>query len=295
MTKTAKKENMKNPCLSPGFWKGEIEKKGAGNRGEKALSASCWDNAADTYDDLESCDDYKGQMETVLEILRRRNALAPENDIIDVACGTGSYAIRFAPECRSVRCVDISPAMLRELEKKKSGRGIENITIECSDWQTFRSDRQYDLVFISMSPILRLPGTIDRLLALSSRHLCIVTWAGVRENPLLASLYKELFGSMPAMEKCHAFQGIFNYLFTCGHSPEVRFFNGCWERTRDVEGAVRGLLWRLDMHRTLTEEEKDLVRSRVMETATGNRVTVKTRVRTAALFIDKSEQEVECT
>lgn len=296
MTEISKKEKDNMAFYSPLFWQEEMRKRSSGKGDSRKLSSECWDRAAATYDDLDSCTDYIKQVSSVIDILRERGALDPENDVLDMACGTGSYAVRFASECRSIRCVDVSPAMLDELKRKIEEQGIRNIEIECSDWREFKSNSQYDLVFVSMSPILRSTETIDRLLALSSRHLCLITWAGIRENPLLHSLYKEIFGTLPPAEKQHSFQAIFNYLFTLGHAPDVKFFNGCWKRNRDIEGATKSLLWRLDMHRKLTEKEKETVRKRVKELCRDGKITVKTRVRIAAIFIDKVEETVteEC-
>jgi len=185
--------------------------------------------------------------------------------------------------------------MLEKLAEKKERMGLENIEIVHSDWNGFKSDEQFDMVFVSMTPLLRSLKNIDRMLALSSRYLAIVSWAGIRENSLLNSLFMELMGEIPHKSDMKRDIMIpFNYLYTKGYAPDLQFFHGCWERTRSVERQVESLLWQLEMYRPLEPDEKDLVRKKVEQLASKDLVTVKTRVRTCFMLVDKKAGELRC-
>lgn len=278
---------------SPGFWR-EYAKRAPGDPGApRALEAGCWDRAAATYDDLESCRDYTYQVDSVISSLIERGAVRPGGMVLDVASGTGTYAVRMSPHCSEVVCVDISPSMLAKLREKRRHLGIKNITVVTADWRTYRPETKFDLVFASMTPLFRSTDNLDRMLEASERFLAIVSWAGVRENETLNAIAQELLG-----EALHGrgadITVIFNYLYSQGLAPDLRFFHGCWERTRPVEEQTKSLLWRLELKRPLTSKEKQYVKEAVGALAKNGLVTLKTRVRTAFMLVDKEAGNFPC-
>jgi SAM-dependent methyltransferase len=278
---------------SPEFWR-EYAKSAAEDPGaRRALEAGCWDRAAATYDDLESCRDYTYQVDSVISSLIERGAVRAGGTVLDVASGTGTYAVRMAPHCSEVVCLDISPGMLEKLREKKRVLGIKNITAVTADWVTYRPEAKFDLVFSSMTPLFRSTENVDRMLEASARFLAIVSWAGVRENEILNAIAQELLG-----EALHGRGAdivvIFNYLYSRGLGPDLRFFHGCWERTRTVEEQTKSLFWRLGLRRPLTREEKNYVKETVGALAENGLVTLKTRVRTAFMLVDKEAGSFPC-
>ena len=278
---------------SPEFWKIISEEQAGGSVNKKCMTAECWDRAAESYDDLDSCRDYITQVESVVKILRDTGVLTADSDVIDVACGTGTYAVRMAPYCRSVTCLDISGKMLEKLRSKREKAGITNIETIQGDWHEFSTDRKFDLVFCSMSPLLRTMANVDRLLDLSARHVAFVTWAGIRDNLVLTELGMKLLGRKPGRHTSDM-NIIFNYLYTLGLAPELRFFRGCWEKRRSVKKQIRNLIWRLEMYRPLDDAERDYIASYVKEHEESGMMTVTTRVRTVLMMVDKEAENFRC-
>ncbi|HID97033.1 MAG TPA: class I SAM-dependent methyltransferase [Thermodesulfobacteriaceae bacterium] len=279
-------EEKKSVPVTPDFWRDYASGLSSGVKSRRALRGECWDRAADTYDDLEACDDYMHQVNSVVATLEERGALAPGISVMDIACGTGTYAVRMAPRCRDVVCLDISSKMLARLEEKKKKAGLENIHIVHSDWADYRPDMRFDLVFVSMTPVLGSMDNIDRILEVSRRFVAIVAWAGVKENSLFNSVYEDLMGEPPS----HFQRDIivpFNYIYARGMAPDLRFFHGCWERTRTSEKQAENMIWQLELTRRLTDGEKDFVRRKLAGLSTNGMITVKTRVRIGFMLVDK--------
>ncbi len=278
---------------SPQFWK-ELAQSSKAHKGlPRSEKGSCWDQAAATYDDLEACSDYQFQVNTILETLKERGVLKKSARIIDIACGTGIYALRMAPMVKEVVCLDISKAMLDRLREKADKAGIDNIKIIQADWRNFETDEKFDLVFVSMTPLLRSMENVDRFLELSSRYVVFISWAGIRQNELVNRLSKEILGKEPDTTKMDI-QFLFNYLYTKGLAPDLRFFRGCWERTRDADRHAEAIIWQLEMHRELSDEEKERIRKMVKGLAHNGMVTSKTKVRIAFMFIDKEADSFSC-
>ncbi len=292
MESKIEKNLMCNP-IDPNFWKEYSIKISSGDSGRGYLKGECWDKAASTYDDLESCEDYMKQVNTVLGDLKQKGALSPENTVLDVACGTGTYAVRMAPLCREVVALDVSQAMLKQLRQKQEKLGIKNIRTIHADWNSFQIQEKFDLVFVSMTPILRSLDNLDRFLEISKKYLAVICWAGIRENPLLNRLYDEILGERPDKQRTDIVV-LFNYLYARGYAPDLKFFHGCWERTRSVEGQIKGLIWQLEMARELTPAEREQVRKRVAEQAQNGLVRVYTKVRIGFMLLDKEAGKAPC-
>ncbi len=277
-----------NPS-SPEFWEALAKAKECDDINKKCLKPETWDKAAATYDDLEKCKDYQDQINTILNILQQKGVLDKKNIVIDVACGTGTYAVKMAPYVKEVVALDISKGMLGELRKKIERYSLKNIKIINEDWMNFSSENKFDLVFCSMTPLLRSVHTIKKFIKISSRYIGIVTWAGVRKNMLLNEVSKKIFGK-PFEQKGQDITFIFNYLYSLGFAPNLTFFTGCWERIRKADEQIRNLIWRLEMKRSLSQEEKDIVEKIVYEHQDKDGyVRAITTVRTCFMFIDKKQ------
>ncbi len=288
---TTKNCNPKDPA----FWEEYAKDLQKGPVNKKCMKPDTWDKAAATYDDLDRCADYRNQVNAVIDILQQKGALDKENFIIDIACGTGTYAVKMATKSNKVVCLDISSGMLQKLREKAEKLQLSNIEILQQDWHEFHANDKYDLVFVSMTPLLRSPENIRRFLDLSRRFLSIVTWAGVRENQLLKELYREIMGK-DLKQHGHDMILPFNYIYSLGYAPHLTFFNGCWERLRPARTQAENFIWRLELYRPLAREEKELVINRVESLADSDgMVSVTTRVRTCLMLIDKKEIEFSCS
>ncbi len=279
--------------LTPDFWK-DFSRRLAGDSGHKYLKGDCWDKAASTYDDLEVCSDYMYQVNTIMKALKKHGALSQDQNVLDVACGTGTYALRMAPHCREVVALDISEGMLNRLKEKQIKTGIQNIRTIQADWHHFSCDEKFGLVFVSMTPLLQSMDNIDRFLEYSDRFLAIVCWAGIKENPILDRLHEEIHGEKRDRRYRSDIIILFNYLYSMGYAPELKFFHGCWERARPVDRQVEGLIWQLETIRPLKDKEKDLVKKRMMEIEQDGIVRIYTKVRIGFMLIDKKKNEFPC-
>jgi ubiquinone/menaquinone biosynthesis C-methylase UbiE len=64
-----------------------------------------------------------------LDVLRQHGALTDSTTLVDLAAGTGRFALAAAEHCRRVVAVDISPAMLGHLRSRAADGGVTNIHV----------------------------------------------------------------------------------------------------------------------------------------------------------------------
>lgn len=87
----------------------------------KSKSASDWDSRAWEMNEKIHEGYYNDKMDTAIE-------LGDSETLLDVGCGPGTFALRFAPRLKHVYAFDFSPKMLEVLHHNAKERGITNIT-----------------------------------------------------------------------------------------------------------------------------------------------------------------------
>src|SRR6516164_6548976 len=58
---------------------------------------------------------------------------APEDRLLDVACGPGLVVCAFAPHVRAATGIDMTPAMLERARNLADGKGLSNVSWRLGD------------------------------------------------------------------------------------------------------------------------------------------------------------------
>ncbi len=101
----------------------------------------------------------------------------PRGDVLELACGPGTWTRELAGQARTLTAVDASPEMLALAQHAVAGRAVEFV---CADLFAWRPPRRYDVIFfsawLSHVPLQRFDAFWDMLgksLAPGGRVLCI--------------------------------------------------------------------------------------------------------------------------
>jgi len=276
-----------NDPFKPDFWLSYAKERKKSFANRTITTAKKWDGLAKHYRKYEQDDDFRKDQQWIIDQLHTRHLLQPEYSVIDVACGPGTHCFHFARQCKRVTALDVSPKMIARLEARKREQRAENIEVVCGDFYQYKTREKYDLVFVSMSPILNELSAVDCLLELSSRYLALVYWAGVRDNPLYNHCYEMIFHE-PYVWDPLDIVAIFNYLYTLGFSPEISFQHALWKRHDTLENTFHHTLWHLEFYRPLTPAEKEMVHNYLLEQVDKQgMVSYKTRVRKGCIILDQ--------
>lgn len=73
--------------------------------------------------------------------------LTGESTVLDLGAGTGTFALRAAPECQHVTLVDPSRPMLTAAAQKAEAQGLHNLTFLEGGFLSFRLQRPVDFIF----------------------------------------------------------------------------------------------------------------------------------------------------
>jgi len=282
---------METDPFSPEFWK-NYQKRFQSEEDKTFLKPDFWDQMAEGYDDLEASPFYRKMVETVISEMEAAGALAPEVTLLDLACGTGSYTVRFAPKVKEVWALDVSSGMLKVLQKKVKEQGLQNVKTILADWRSYTPTRKFETVFVSLTPILNDLNELDRILEITERFLVLVQWAGLRENELYREILKQFFDRVPRKRGPGAVV-LFNYLFSLGYPADIRFFSGIWERVRPLEKELKRLLFRLQGEGLSVDAGKEKeIRAFLSEKARDSQIVSRTRVRIALVLADLKKESL---
>ncbi|MEM9422489.1 MAG: class I SAM-dependent methyltransferase [Pseudomonadota bacterium] len=123
-------------------------------------SAEFWNNAAEAYAKSKIGDEPAYEKKIAIT----KGFFPPDAEVLEIACGTGTTALRHAPYVQHYLATDISSRMLEIARQKATDQSITNVTfleqdIATADWPPAK----YDVV-LAMSILHLLP---DRPAALA--------------------------------------------------------------------------------------------------------------------------------
>ncbi len=198
------------------------------------------------------------RIEESVQLLERRGILGRDRDVIDIGCGPGLFVAEFAARCHRAVGTDFSPVMLQYAEEYCTERGILNTSFAPCDFKTVSAEemgweKQFDLVFTSMTPAISETGCIEKMIAMSRGWCCNTTCIFASGN-----LQKALAGLLGADVVRPAWDGNwFHFLnsivYLMGYFPETSYY--------DVEYTEERKITRL----MVEEELRRLCRERMPE------------------------------
>lgn len=158
---------------------------------------------------------------SVVQELKSQGVIDKNSSVIDIGCGSGSYTIDFAKECREVLGVDMSQKMLEVLKKRALESGFTNILAEKNMFENLKTEK-YDMVFAAMCPAISDYESIVEFEGLSNKWCCIVTVAKGSSSKIRSELRNLLTNeSLKGFSPDVIYQ--FNMLYAMGRFPQIRF------------------------------------------------------------------------
>jgi putative AdoMet-dependent methyltransferase len=90
---------------------------------------------AENYDEFHTR--FRGDMAAASDALLDRLQVKSTDTLVDLGCGTGTFAMQSARRCATVYAVDVSPAMLAVARRKAGAAGILNINFHNAGFLTY--------------------------------------------------------------------------------------------------------------------------------------------------------------
>jgi SAM-dependent methyltransferase len=159
----------------------------------------------------------------IYRFLFREGLLYEGCNVLDIGSGLGNYATLFANVADRVRCLDISPAMVHQLQERAKKNALNNITAEVQDWAEYDDPTRFDLVFSSFCPALNDRASLLKMERFSQGNCCYISLGEREDDKMEREIWFQIgLDELPA----HNHEAIlpFNMLYSLGRRPNLRTF-----------------------------------------------------------------------
>lgn len=115
------------------------------------VEKSFWEKHAKTYqtafEKLPELADYihRAERRHLFRVIKPHQ----EMRVLDLGCGTGRWALEFAPFCRYVLGVDFSEGMIERAREEAKKRNLSNVEFLVDSLETFQTEEKFDLIILS--------------------------------------------------------------------------------------------------------------------------------------------------
>jgi SAM-dependent methyltransferase len=106
--------------------------------------AARFDEYASDYDDGQNSPEYEACASLVIE--HARDALGPDETVLDLGCGTGAIALALAGDAARVVGRDISTGMMNQARAKAEEAGLSNVEFDYGEFRDPNYDGPADVV-----------------------------------------------------------------------------------------------------------------------------------------------------
>ena len=197
-----------------------------------------WDTMSRDYD-KNFDEEAKRRIEGLIDSLEKRGLFSSGMRVLDIGCGTGRLAIAMAGRGAEITALDFSQGMLDKLEENCPGKLERQITAVRDDWTALDIEQKgwksaFDLVVAQMTPALRKPEGLEKLIAASRENCYLKAWAEKRRSMILDDIWRMFAKEEPTRSQA-PFLFMLNALFACGYYPDIEFQSVEWDREQSID------------------------------------------------------------
>lgn len=276
--------------LTPEFWDEawqEFLKKNRPEEGKAGYEqAERWNKRAERFSRRVGGEQGRNRVEQVFEFLNFNGVLNDTLKILDIGSGPGIFALPFAEAGHGVVALDPADKMLEILKQKLAPDLSQRVTTVQGLWEeldvkTMGWERQFDLVFASMTPGVRDMATLQKMIACSRKWCYLSTFSGPRRYLLLEEIWPELC-SKQFINHVNDVIFPFNILYALAYKPFLSITDISHSREDGADELIQDILEHVAAwgEIKLTPDIENKVKSIVAERASGGRVAheIKSRV-----------------
>jgi len=235
-----------------------------------------WDDAASTYSDSQ----YSRICDDIVSSLLDKGIIDKDSSILDIGCGTGSFASRFSPHVKKIIGTDSSPKMLERMMDTVSKMKMDNIEPLLSDCLSIPSDIRCDVVFTSLCPPMNDPDALLSMESHSDGYCVYVSSANIGHG-----IEREIWQGLGCDYSYSGYDTTypFDYLTSLGKDASLEFFTQHNHPTICERDCVDRYLRLIGKYRAITDRERSVIGSVVHSHAVEGQVDLSRDMRMGML------------
>lgn len=247
-----------NAALWEKEWKDESDLKSGRMKKNGIDPTRSFDHKAKTFNEQSFSEEGKKRTKRIMNWLEGQGVQFENNSILDIGAASGVFSVPFAERGAFVTAVETSPPLIELLEQNISSFAedhvkivpvpFEDIDVEAKGW-----NQAYDLVFVSMSPVIHNWESVERVLQ-CARKFCYISMPVLHTELSLVKEVWPLVTGQPYHSKLTEMGYLLHLLFLKGYAYESLITRE--EKTKEVsiETALQEAMTWLDHHRLPVDE-----------------------------------------
>ena len=201
-----------------------------------------WNRMAAHYQSTLHTEDESSYPNDLMNDLIRKGAAETGSRVMDIGCGVGKYALRFAKRGCDVHLLDLSDEMLRYARENMRPFPVKWTAEEC-DWEQTDVwargwEKSVDLAFAAMTPAVSDRRGVENMISVSRRHCFISKFASFHNR-----LNERVRAALGIESRDENFDGrvwmeLANVVAERGYLPEITYHDYSWENFLTVDQAM---------------------------------------------------------
>lgn len=232
----------------------------------KRKDASIWNKKAESY--ARFSHDENSFQSLILGKIAQRGIIFDKKSILDIGCGTGVYTLHIAKHALHVNALDFSQEMLNILREDAIKEGLdEKFTFTCNTWSDFASDKNFDIVFSSMSPAFESNADFEKMHHYARETCVFLGWGGKRESTLLDPTFQahgKALNVPAGSEKLRA------WLEQVAITYESEYIEEKTLHVKTYEKAEKSVLWHFEINNLIPDTQHIKAFLQTMQDEEGN-------------------------
>jgi len=249
---------------------------------------SYWDNRAEEFNKSAYSGGSNNRISNIFEFLTNNGMLDRGSSVLDIGCGPGRFANKFAQVAGTVKGIDISGRMLDFAANNAEANNLTNVSYEKMDWGQANLDgmgwnRKYDLVTAINCPGINNKATLDKMVA-ASRKYCFLSHFVQRTDSVKDFIVSDILKLDGNTFKKDRIYSIFNILWLSGYYPGIVYHDSEQERVRPVNEAYDYYCSLIKTEKSLSNSQMNSIRDYIIKSSEDGLVKEIIKSKTAWLF-----------
>ena len=247
-----------------------------------------WNNRAQEFNKIKCSEE-----DITITFIEEKMSLAGKK-VIDVGFGAGRFLVPLAKKGMQIHGVELAENMIHFAKQKLEDAQVDynkdnllNFSWEDIDLKALGWERTFDLVFLSMSPVISSYEQLEKVIRASKEGVFMSAHMH-RKDSILENL-KEAFNLEPDEGYIGKLVPIFNILFEQGYFPDLKFVSSVNEQMVNKQDVLlRYTHWLFGMEHT--EEEKQKVSEALTKLEVDGKIPLQTNAVDGYLFVNVNQR-----
>lgn len=249
------------------------------------LPLSFWDTMAKNYPRYNDTS-LQYDVNHVLQWAESKGVSFNKRSILDIGCGTGTFAIPLALRNATITALDVSEGMLNVLREDATKLSLDaSVSLYQSDWDDFELQKTYDIVIASMTPAISNEILVDKMIDAAHTFGLYVGWGSYKINTFVDTLMAIHKFNEKSSAGCIKTEKLITYMNHKKIPITYDYFQTSWSNTYSYDEALAYA--QRELQRKNIAPNKEKIDELIKDFTQDGKVTIETRAEKGMVIFTK--------